>query len=500
MTLEEIMHQLESIEPRQQEEDPADYAQRVWESLPRVLYADLPTCLQEKADRALHVDDAKIYVHELYPLGTFADIVKDDKAFTEKIIAALHAARWTLTGTPSDDDVPIAVSLYADAFMEAWEAVMQLNPVEISNGLLTSRFLPMVTGTANALFSELSVKYVKYDKRTKKAEFDTGHGKLIITDFDKLQGALSTSAKKIMDTGLLYLTKHNFYRGNSVNPTVEIPLTEYGEANGYHVIPGKMATPEEQAAEDKRVASRLKDLKKSIRRDLDDLQAIGATFTETRGANRGDYANMRIISSHSIRRGLIRINFDIDAARYFIKANMTQFPTALLLHDNHRPNSYAIGRKISAHNAMDNNWIMGTDSTLSVKTLLKVAPEIPTIADLEKRKARNWKDKIKKPLEVALDDNVAVGYLSRWEYRDPATGTTYSKETAQALTWAQYERLVIDFVVINPPDQTARRAARLAAKQERAAQAGTPPKKRGRPRKKGVTEEQKGGDRGTKGG
>ena len=495
MTLEDILKQLDSIEPRQQDEEHADYYQRIWESLPRVLYDELPPCLQEKADRTLHVDDAKIYVHELYPLGTFADIVKDDKAFTDKI-AALHAARWTLSSMASDDGVPVAVSLYADAFMEAWEAVTQINPVEISGGLLSSRFLPMVTGTANALFSELSVKYVKYDTKTKKAEFDTGHGKLVITDFDKLQGALSTSAKKIMDTGLLYLTKHNFYRGNNVNPTVEIPLTEYGEANGYHVIPGKMATPEEQEAEDKRVASRLKDLKKSVRRDLDDLQAISATFTERRGANYGDYANMRLISSHSIRRGIIRINFDIDAARYFIKAHQTQFPTALLLHDNHRPNSYAIGRKISLQNAMDNNWAMGTDSTLSVKKLLEAAPEIPTIADLEKRKARNWKDKIKKPLESALDDNVAVGYLSRWEYRDPATGTTYSKDTAQALTWAQYERLVVDFVVISPPDQSQRRNARLAAKQA----AGTPAKKRGRPRKRGVSEEQKGGERGTKGG
>ena len=55
--------------------------------------------------------------------------------------------------------------------------------------------------------------------------------------------------------------------------------------------------------------------------------------------NKGDYKEMRIISSHSISKGLIRINFDIDAAAYFVNAYMMQFPTALLKHDNKKHNA-----------------------------------------------------------------------------------------------------------------------------------------------------------------
>ena len=356
----------------------------------------------------------------------------------------------------------------------------------ITDNLLGNSYLPMLNGTPANEIMQLSTKGVKADGFTKNATitYEDGH-KITIERFDKLQGLLSTPAKKILDTSLLYLTSGNYYRArrDRISPTVEIPLKEYGEACGYNLTPQTMPTPEEQTAENRRVAERMKDLKKNIRRDLRDLSSVVWTGEETKGRNKGDYKEMRIISSHSISQGLIRINFDIDAANYFVNSYIMQYPTALLKHDNRKPNAYVLGRKIAFHNSNDQNRAAGTESTLSVKSLLAAAPEIPTIDDLQNRKQRNWKDKIKRPLEAALDENISVGLIKKWEYRDPKNGKVYTPEKAQAFTWAQYERLMVDFIMVDAPEQAERRAAKAAAAEAAAIEKEQPRKKRGRPKK-----------------
>lgn len=355
----------------------------------------------------------------------------------------------------------------------------------LTDSLLTASYLPMLNGSAVNDIMPITTRGLKADKFTRNATITTKDGhKITIERFDKLQGLLSTPAKKILDTALLYLTSSNFYRSKrGITPTVEIPLIEYGEACGYQLTPQTMDTPEAQAAENRRVSERVKDLKKNIRRDLRDISSILWSGEETRGRNKGDYKEMRIISSHSISKGLIRINFDVDAATYFVNAYIMQYPTALLKHDNRKPNAYVIGRKIAFHNSNDTNRAAGTECTLSVKSLLAAAPEIPSLEDIKARGQRNWKDKIKKPLEAALDENISVGLLSKWEYRDPRTNTTYTAAEAQPMTWTQYSRLMIDFVMIDAPAQIERRAAKAEAKAQAAADRDKAQKKRGRPKK-----------------
>lgn len=349
----------------------------------------------------------------------------------------------------------------------------------VSNNLLTSPYLPMLNGSPSNDLMQLNVRALTPDSFTGNATYTTKDGHVItIEHFDKLQSTLTTSARKIFDAAVLYLTNGNFYRGRSISPTVEIPLIEYGEANGYQLTPRTMDTPEEQQAENRRVDERIKDLKNSIRRDLRDISSILWSGSETRGRNRGDYKEMRMISSHSIRNGMIRVNFDVEAASYLVNAYVMQFPTALLRHDNHNPHAYPIGRKLSFHNNNDQNRRAGTESTLSVVSLLSAAPQIPTYEALQERGQRNWKDKIKRPLEGALDGNINVGIISKWEYRDPKSGTTFDAQSSLSLSWTQYSHLMVDFAMIDAPEQTERRAAKAAAAEEQAK------KKSKRPRKK----------------
>lgn len=359
----------------------------------------------------------------------------------------------------------------------------------ITNNLLSNPYLPMLNGALVNDFMQINTRGLTADKFTKRAVYVTKDGhKFTIEHFDKLLRALSTPAKKLLNTAVMFLTASNFYNTDRITPTVEIPLIEYGEKCGYQLTPRKMATPEEQAAEDKAVQNRIVEFKKDVRRNLRDIKNVTWTAEETKGRNRGDYDELSIISRHKIINGYIRINFDVDAAAYLVQSYLMQHPTALLAVDNRNPNAYALGYKIAQHNSMDTNAARGTNNTLSVESLLAAAPEIQTIDDLRKKGQRNWKDKIKRPLENSLNELINVNVLKKWEYRDPTTGKTYTAETAKPMTWAQYSRLMVDFIMVDAPDQSERReakaeaAAKAAADKEKATKrkkGGKTPQKRG---------------------
>lgn len=335
-------------------------------------------------------------------------------------------------------------------------------------GILQENFLPILSGKGTSAITESSSK--KGIIVGNELVIHNSSGTLRVTDIDNYMGGIGTSAKKLFDIARVYLARINYYKGNAPRQTVEINLIDYWNATKSADIP--------------MTKDRLKDFKRSIKKDLDALGNVKVDFTESTQ----DYKSFRFISSHSIQRNIITINFDIEAARYLVKAYIGQYPTALLRHDNKNPNSYAIGLKISLHHNMYNNRTNGTENTLGVRSLLQAAPEIPTYEDLEKRNARNWKDKIKKPLENSLDDNVnpPVNYLKKWEYRDPVTGQTYTREEAQRLTWESYRNLMVDFIVANEPDELEQRRLEYTAKKEAYARnAGTEKKKRGRPKKEG---------------
>ena len=331
--------------------------------------------LRERLDNlAQRIIDQDITADELVQL---TEILKEAWIFQN----AENADQYSLF---TDEDQPQALSLQKD-------------------------FIPILDGALSKDVMRISTKSAKMDNFTKTATIrQSSSSSITIERFDQMQGALSTSAKKILDTSLAFLGAMNYFRSSSKQPSlsVEIPLIEYGEANGYQLTPRTMGTQEEQEAEQRRVDERIRELKRSIKRDLTDLASITWTGTETKGKNKGDYSSMRIISSHSIRKGIITVNFDVEAARYFVNAYVMRWPTVLLKHDNRNPNAYVIGRKIAYHNGNDQNAAAGTNCTLSVSSLLAAAPEIQTIEELKARGQRNWKDKIK-PVIIAPETMLA---------------------------------------------------------------------------------------------
>lgn len=360
--------------------------------------------------------------------------------------------------------------------------------------LFGAPFIPMMHGIPTDGLMGLSFKGAEPDPLRDGAatirvrDKGSARGEYIVTisHYDALQSRLSTSAWKLLDTAAAILTQRNSYKAGpeDINPSVDIDLMEYARANGYKVDRQPVKTEAEAEQQERRIEENLKKLKQDIRRDLTDMKKISQTWEEVKGANRGDYRDVSLISSHSVMRGKIRINLDIEFARYIVSGYCMQYPPALLLHDNRNPSSYVIGRKLALHNSMLSNQEKGTANTLGVKSLLEAAPAIPSIEELRERGRRDWKTQIKAKLEKALDDNIAVGYLTKWRYHDGATGRELTKEQAAALSWDAYYSLYVDFTTAEQPDLAKSLEAHREERSKAAALEGKKePKRRGRPRK-----------------
>lgn len=355
--------------------------------------------------------------------------------------------------------------------------------------------MPMYNSAITNDFMRITKNIMEKERGGTQATFTTPDGnKIEIRKFGEVQSGLSASADMILNAAQVALTAINYHRtdASSVNNIVEIPLFEYAEKRGLleNITPRTMPTPEEQAKENRRADNALKDFRRQLRRDLKAWQECYWTATIKTGKRKNEYIEQRIIYKSKVWNDRITIYFDQDAAAMIANGGVIQYPDCLLLHDAKNPNAYKIGYKIALHNSMDNNAAAGTDSTLSVKSLLAAAPEIPTYEDLQKRGQRNWKDKIKAILEKNLDEQIRVGMISKWIYRDPTTEKEYTPENAQPMTWAQYSRLMVNFIMVETPDQTERRQKRAEEKAQAAIAAGKPRRKRGRPKKnRGENEE-----------
>ena len=332
-------------------------------------------------------------------------------------------------------------------------------------------FRPMYHGELTVDFLSISGKKIKKNRKANTENFiiETENGRLIeIEEINKILAGMSVPMKKIFNEGVTQLARINYYKnaGKDINPTVEFSLYEYAKRNG------KILTSEDSEI----------NFKRELEKNLLDIEKIKWTAKITKGRNKGDYCRMALISSSRIIKGVIRINFDPDAARYFAKCGIMQYPDPLYLIDNRDENTFSIGNKIAFHNSYDNNYKSGTNNTLSVKNLLKAAPDIKNIDDLlGKANERRWKEKIKRPLEGCLNKLMTNKYLSAWEYRNPITGDTYNAVTSNTLTIVQYSTLMVDFTVINEPYQHKRRERNAEIAVEKAN--NKPKKKRGRPKK-----------------
>lgn len=319
-------------------------------------------------------------------------------------------------------------------------------------------YSPMLQGPGTNKFVNVASRKDAFtvDIITGAAALKDGDLEVFIEAYNMVSG-LRTSAKKLFDACAIALTRQANYRGeDDPNPQIVISLKEYMHLCG---------VPDSKSSRDK--------ARRIIEQDLKTLLNSRIGWKEQAGIKKAkNFLDINICTEVGIQNGNILFQFSPRLAKYLQHAYVMQYPHALFQLDSRNPNIWTMGRKLALHNSMDSNRTLGTANTISVRSLLESAPEIPSHAKVMDGD-RNLSKNIITPFEKCLDTLVAKGVLKEW---------TYWNSRNKKLSDAQLAKLTYDLFIDsyvhfefahNPPDQ----ARRLAARPQKPGLQRTPRKK-----------------------
>ena len=323
-------------------------------------------------------------------------------------------------------------------------------------------FLTMAHGRATDALALMTSRDAVLDEITGTATITRAGVVASIRNFEKLQESLGIREHQLLSVALSQLSAQNHFtrrQGGQVNHSVSFSLKEYLSLQGKNPIAQEKSTPEETEREKRRVENLLKDERKKITKSLNTLFKIDMSWKGT-GKDKGDFEGIHVLDYVACKKGIITIDFSPRMASYLAGLPLTQYPVTLLRCDPRDPTQYQIGVKLSQHYNNDNNQARGTADILKVETILSWT-NLPTPEKLAKNR-HSWEDRIKEPMEKALDELVKGGTLSSWEYthakKIPLTDTE-----AQAITdYDTFRNLYVTF----QPGKTVSNTERLARREE----------------------------------
>lgn len=334
-------------------------------------------------------------------------------------------------------------------------------------------FLPMAHGRATDALALMSSRDAVLDEITGTATITRAGVVASIRNFEKLQESLGIREHQLLSVALSQLSAQNHFtrrQGGPVNHSVSFSLKEYLNLQGKNTIAQEKSTPEETEKEKRRVENLLKDERKKITKSLNTLFKIDMSWKGT-GKDSGDFEGIHVLDYVACKKGIITIDFSPRMARYLAGLPLTQYPVGLLRCDPRDPTQYQIGLKLSQHYNNDNNQARGTADILKVETILSWT-NLPTPEKLAKNR-HSWEDRIKEPMEKALDGLVKCGVLSNWEYTHAKKVPLTDKEAQEITDYNTFRNLYVTF----QPGKTVSNTERLARREEEKARAEEKAKK-----------------------
>ena len=290
-----------------------------------------------------------------------------------------------------------------------------IEPVVYSVDLLSRHdpYYPMVQGEATSRLAMTATRNMAINPITGDAVIEDEGFRAFFEGYDGLKIGLTVGAQKLLSTAALYLTQNNHYRPEEsarIETEVQIPLISYARLLGYPVDERETATPEEAEKEKRRIKNLMKDVRGKINDQLDVLYSLSLSWSEKKGRV-SDYQDVRLLQRKGVKRGMISIQFSDDIARYLLCSYVMQYPEALLSIDERSPRAYRVGYKLAYHSSVRRNIERGTADIISVSALLDACGDIPDFDEVQKTDRGHWENRIKTPLETALDSCVRAGVL-----------------------------------------------------------------------------------------
>ena len=351
--------------------------------------------------------------------------------------------------TQTETNIELDLQLFASN--DADESPKAAPIIAPAHARKTEAFSTIRQGNATNALTKLKAvegKTAKIDAITGTATITKGNFTLTIPQYIKLAG-LKTSTYQLLDALTVALTVTG-----AKSPTVVIPLEEYMKRRGL---------------KDR------KEAKNQVKADMEVLRQASITGEEKRGKNTVAYSFVNIADSGEVKRnGDIVFTFGHTFYQMLISYPVMPYPTQLQTINNKRnPNSYYLLRKIAEHKNM--NIGKANEDTIAVKTLLSIAPYIPSLEEVMTGN-RNISDRIITPFERDMD---ALEETLIWNYCR-SNGEPLTDEELQSFSYDLFSSLMVKTSWKNYPDQTAR----LERKAERAEEAKAKSKKRTTSKKK----------------
>lgn len=267
-------------------------------------------------------------------------------------------------------------------------------------------------------------KTATVDQITGTATITQGDLTVTIPAFTEIAG-LKTSTYQLLDALTVALTE-----SGAKSPVVALSLDEYMAKRGL---------------KDK------KEARKQATEDLETLFNAKISFTEKRKKGQPqDFHDVRLIDSKGIKKGVINVSFGGTFYNILMGYTVMPYPAQLwTLNGKRNPNSFYLLRKIAEHKNM--NVGKKNEDTIAVKTLLKVAPYIPSYEEVM-AEDRAISRKIIEPFERDMD---ALSETLSWEYCH-SNGEPLTKDEVESFSYELFKGLLIRTAWRNYPDQTAR--------------------------------------------
>lgn len=262
------------------------------------------------------------------------------------------------------------------------------------------------------------------DAITNTATIKQGSLTLNIANFSDTKG-FKTSTLQLLDALTVSLTE-----SGAKTPIVALSLEEYMAKRGLR---------------DK------KEARKQATADLDALFNATISFKEKRKKGQEqDFHDIRIIDSKGIKKGIINVSFGTAFYNILLGYPIMPYPAQLwTLNGKRNPNSFYLLRKIAEHKNM--NVGKKNEDIIAVKTLLSVAPNLPTYEEVMETD-KHLTQRIIEPFERDMD---ALADTLSWTYCH-SNNTPLTDTELKSLSYEVFINLLIKTDWTHYPDQTAR--------------------------------------------
>ncbi len=333
-----------------------------------------------------------------------------------------------------------------DNGMPGSSALKQIITSPSSVASMNDNCLLLFHGKATDALARMSSKYVDLDEKSGTGTVTANDVKLVLEDFKRYATRLGISTHKLLNVGVGFFTLLNHVarsEDENIITSVSFSLLKYAELCGVDVVEGPNVTK-------KQAKMNLDNFRKQVRADLNVLYKGGVSWTETVRKNK-DFYNLHILEGIGIQNGQIRMDFTRNMARYLVNLPLTQTPKALWKVSGKQPNAYNIGLKMTEHFSIERNQTIGTADRLKVDVVLSYT-SLPTYEQVKKIHG-SWRDRIKEPLEAALDILTRQGVLADWKYIK-AKGEELTELEASEIVdkdFGAYANLYIRFTLVDAP-------------------------------------------------